>query len=295
MSIKKKRKKYGVACRLYGFIGGLTGTGSILTLTAISVDRYRVIVFPLGPKRNIGGSRRISYLIILFVWSYSLMFSIMPALDIGLSRYVPEGFLTCCTFDYLDRSTKARIFMFAFFVCAYLVPFIIIVYCYTNIVLVARDEKRLQSNQCRNKLEQQQQKLAQIVFYVIGLWFVAWTPYAIVALMGILGMDEWLTPLLSMIPALFCKTAACIDPYLYSLTHPRFKKELGRFFHCGKSNPLQRSSSTRTVYYTSTKRKRYGYESAFEGQVSIIVPQNLNYAIDRENSQNEKRLMGNRL
>lgn len=29
-------------CRLYGFIGGLTGTASIATLTAISIDRYNV-------------------------------------------------------------------------------------------------------------------------------------------------------------------------------------------------------------------------------------------------------------
>ncbi|KAJ6643342.1 Opsin Rh3, partial [Pseudolycoriella hygida] len=29
-------------CRIYGFVGGLTGTASIATLTAISIDRYNV-------------------------------------------------------------------------------------------------------------------------------------------------------------------------------------------------------------------------------------------------------------
>lgn len=246
----------------------MTGTGSILTLTAISVDRYRVIVYPLGPKRNIGGSKRISYSIILFVWSYSFAFSIIPALDIGLSRYVPEGFLTCCSFDYLDKSLQARLFMFTFFVCAWLIPFIVIIYCYTHIVVTATDNKRIQSNQSKNKLEQ---KLAAIVFYVIGLWFAAWTPYALVALLGIAGLENWLTPLVSMIPALFCKIAACVDPYLYSLTHPRFKKELEQLLRCEKPQSMGRTSSTRTVYYTSTKRQ--GYDYAFcDGQVSIITP-----------------------
>lgn len=258
------------ACRLYGFVGGLTGTGSILTLTAISVDRYRVIVYPLGSKRNLGGSRSMSYIIILFVWCYSFAFSIVPALNIGLSRYVPEGFLTCCSFDYLDSSPNARLFMFTFFICVWLVPFIVIVYCYSQIVITASDEKRVRINQCKNKLEQQQRKLALIVFCVIGLWFIAWTPYAIVALLGIAGQNSTLTPLISMIPALFCKTAACIDPYLYSLTHPRFKKELLRFLHLEKPQPLGRTSSTRTVHYMSTKRHRNEY-TVCDGHVSIIM------------------------
>lgn len=37
-----------VVCRVYGFVGGLTGTASIATLTAISIDRYNV-----GKKLNI--------------------------------------------------------------------------------------------------------------------------------------------------------------------------------------------------------------------------------------------------
>lgn len=31
-----------IVCRIYGFVGGLTGTASIATLTAISIDRYNV-------------------------------------------------------------------------------------------------------------------------------------------------------------------------------------------------------------------------------------------------------------
>lgn len=73
-------------------------------------------------------------------------------------------------------------------------------------------------------------RLAGVIVGVIGLWFLSWTPYAIVALLGVSGNAHLLSPLSSMIPALFCKTASCIDPYVYAVTHPRFRREFRRFF-----------------------------------------------------------------
>lgn len=217
-----------IACRIYGFVGGLTGTASITTLTAISLDRYFVIIYPLNPA--ILNSKRLrSIIMIIFVWNYSFLFSIIPALDIGLSRYTPEGFLTSCSFDYLDRHTSARIFMFAFFVSAWVIPLSIIVYCYARILnAVNKTDVPMWSNRMRNQIEH---KLIAVVIKVIVLWFLAWTPYAIVALLGITGNEQYLTPWTSMIPALFCKTAACINPYLYSMTHPHFRREISRYLY----------------------------------------------------------------
>lgn len=72
-------------------------------------------------------------------------------------------------------------------------------------------------------------RLAVVAAVVVGLWFMAWTPYAVVALMGVSGRPPG--PLASMVPALFCKTASCLDPYVYAVTHPRFRRELGKL--CG--------------------------------------------------------------
>lgn len=191
-----------------------------------------------------------SCFVVAFIWAYSSIFAIMPALDIGLSRYVPEGYLTSCSFDYLDKSTSARIFIFVFFVFAWLIPFVTIVFCYGNILRVVGAANRIQSN----KRSQTEFKLAVVVINVIGLWFVAWSPYAIVALIGVFGQEQYLTPLASMIPATFCKTAACLDPYLYSLTHPRFKMELKRFIRCQSPFTVRMTSVSRTVTYIGSRR-----------------------------------------
>lgn len=244
------------ACRMYGFFGGLTGTVSITTLAAISLDRYFVIIYPLNPGK-LGSKKWRPITMLGFIWSYSFAFAIMPALDIGLSKYTPEGFLTSCSFDYLDDRLSARIFMFLFFVGAWVVPLTIIVYCYAQIMKEVNATGKIQSNRTRQRIEH---KLMLVIVNIIALWFVAWTPYSIVALIGITGKKEFLTPWTSMIPALFCKASACINPYLYSMTHPQFKKEILRFFYAkfGIGSGFQLTSTTKTlsVRFVSTKITR---------------------------------------
>lgn len=180
----------------------------------------------------------------------------MPALDVGLSVYVPEGYLTTCSFDYLNKETPARIFMALFFVAAYCIPLISIVYSYFYILKVVFMANRIQSNKDKAKTEQ---KLTFIVAAIIGLWFIAWSPYAIVAMMGVFGQEQHITPLGSMIPALFCKTAACVDPYLYAATHPRFRVEV-RMLMYGRG-ALRRVSTTRSTYMTRSFTHRMRHTS----------------------------------
>lgn len=68
-------------------------------------------------------------------------------------------------------------------------------------------------------------KLAGIVICVIGLFFAAWTPYSIVSLMGISGYKHKIKPIISMIPAMCAKLASCVDPFVYVVTHPKFRQE----------------------------------------------------------------------
>lgn len=251
---------------MYGFIGGLTGTVSITTLTAISVDRYYVIVYPLNPNSK----KYRALVMIAIVWCYSLLFAGLPMLDIGFSRYSPEGFLTSCSFDYLDRTTLARVFMFAFFVFAWLIPLAVIIYCYTKIMISVRHTDRLQSNKARRKTEF---KLALVVMNVIAFWFIAWTPYSVVALLGITGNEQYLPPIASMLPAIFCKTSACINPYLYSMTHPRFKMEIQRFFLSligRKPTPFRSVSGSKPAFFISSRRKAATYTAESEYEMKTM-------------------------
>ncbi|CAH0553536.1 unnamed protein product [Brassicogethes aeneus] len=226
-----------IGCRAYGLLGGLTGIASICTLAAIAMDRFYVIKYPLNRSFT---NMRVKVCIVV-VWIYALIFSVCPALNIGLNSYVPEGYLTSCSFDYLTDDNTARIFILVFFVAAFCVPLGLIIFSYINIlsvvmnrsVSVSGDSSRHSKEEDKRK---QEMKLAMLCLSVVFLWFVSWTPYAIVALLGVSGNKQYINPITSMIPALFAKMASAVDPYVYALSHPKFKEEFYALFKKSNNN-----------------------------------------------------------
>ncbi|KAJ4444429.1 hypothetical protein ANN_06221 [Periplaneta americana] len=243
-----------ICCQVFGFIGGLTGTVSITTLTAIALDRYFVIMYPLEPKRKTTHRRARMYA--LFTWCYGCVFSLPPLL--GLKQYVPEGYLTSCSYDYLDLSFANRVYIFSFFTAAWVIPFCIITVCYIGIcyaVFVTRNVKQTSGkDSSRHEKTRSEIRLAGVVIGIISLWFAAWTPYAAVSLLGITGNKQYITPLSSMIPALFCKIASCIDPYVYAVTHSRFRMEFKSFIRrvSVKREARRYSSKSQKVWATQS-------------------------------------------
>ena len=68
--------------------------------------------------------------------------------------------------------------------------------------------------------------IAKIMIGLVGTWLIAWTPYSLIALLGVSGHGYLVTPLNSMLPALFAKLAACVNPFIYSLNHPKIRQEI---------------------------------------------------------------------
>ena len=49
------------------------------------------------------------------------------------------------------------------------------------------------------------------------VWFISWTPYAVVFILPMLGAGDLISPSLDMVPAVFCKLAAAVNPIIYGL------------------------------------------------------------------------------
>lgn len=247
-----------LGCQIYGFFGGLTGTVSIMTLAAISLDRYYVIVDPLNAA--VKTTKQRARIWIGLIWLYGFLFSVVPVLDTGYSRYVPEGYLTSCSFDYLTNDGREKGFILVFFAAAWCVPFTAISYCYVRIVIAVWMTSEMAGSRFGQEAEKRKTeiRLGYVVVGVIGVWFVSWTPYAVVALLGVFDRKEYITPLGSMIPALFCKAASCTDPWIYAITHPRFKNELTKMLSGKKTGILERDNGTRKQWDRSRSNKSGG-------------------------------------
>ncbi|XP_050520533.1 opsin, ultraviolet-sensitive-like [Daktulosphaira vitifoliae] len=277
-----------LGCKLYGFFGGLTGIGSIMTLAAISLDRYYVIVHPLNSAVKTTKSR--ARILIALIWLYGFIFSILPTLDIGFSHYTPEGFLSSCSFDYLTDDIHEKRFILIFFTAAWVVPFTLIFFCYVQILSAVWSKSELTASRFGQEVEKRKTeiRLGYVVVGVIMLWFLSWTPYAFMALLGVFDHKEYITPFTSMIPALFCKTAAGIDPWVYAITHPRFKKELLKIFSRKKNRKLERDYGMKKGAEIGIDRhtRSYRTQSSTEDEdiEEVVVMVNPDHKMHRQGS-----------
>ncbi|XP_025834990.1 opsin, ultraviolet-sensitive [Agrilus planipennis] len=224
-----------LGCQIFATVGSLSGIGAGITNACIAYDRYTTITNPLEGRLS---ATKASF-IIFFIWVYTMPWVLLPLLEVW-NRFVPEGFLTACSFDYLTDNFDTRLFVASIFVCSYVIPMALIIYYYSQIVThVIRHEKvlkeqakkmnvdSLRSNQAQAN-QSAEIRIAKVALTITFLYVAAWTPYAVVSMIGAFGDQSLLTPGVTMIPACFCKCVACFDPYVYALSHPRYRLELQR-------------------------------------------------------------------
>nr|QEQ50489.1 rhabdomeric opsin [Maritigrella crozieri] len=222
-----------LTCEMYGFIGGLFGFISITTMALIAVDRFFVIVQPFEQLKSLTKTRALVMCSIAWIWG--LLWSIPPFF--GYGSYVPEGFQTSCTFDYLSQNKGNIIFNAGMYIFGFTLPVLTIIFCYYKIVKAVRQHelemmamaKKLKS-QFKSSDKKSDIQAAKTSVTIFVLFFLSWFPYALVALMSLVGRRDHLTPFTSEIPVLFAKSSAVYNPIVYALTHPKFRLQLEKKF-----------------------------------------------------------------
>ncbi|XP_062546078.1 opsin-3-like [Armigeres subalbatus] len=226
---------YETGCAIYAALGSLSGIGGSITNAVIAYDRYRTISNPLEGRLN----RAQAAILVVCTWMWAMPFTLLPMFKIW-GRYIPEGYLTTCSFDYLTDDSDTRVFVGCIFAWAYAIPMFIICFFYTQLFGHVRQHEAMLKNQARkmnveslaaNRNEKAQSveiRIAKAAFTIFFLFVCAWTPYAIVAMIGAFGDRTLLTPFFTMIPAVCCKIVSCLDPWVYAISHPRYRQELER-------------------------------------------------------------------
>lgn len=221
-----------LGCDIYALFGSISGMGQSITNAAIAFDRYRTISCPIDGRLN----PKQAAVLVAFTWFWATPFSVMPMLRVW-GRYTTEGFLTTCSFDFLTEDQDTKVFVSSIFVWSYVIPLIFIIYFYSQLLQSIRNHEKMLREQAKkmnvkslvsnqDKERSVEMRIAKVAFTIFFLFLLAWTPYATVALIGAFGNRELLTPISTMLPAVFAKTVSCIDPWIYAINHPRYRQEL---------------------------------------------------------------------
>ena len=136
---------------------------------------------------------------------------------LGWGAYAPEGLLVTCSYDYLKQEWNELTFMYYAFAFNYTVPMLTVIFFYIQIVkavvaheaaMKAQAKKMnvdsLKSNQKDNEASAEV-KIAKVAITNVLLWIVTWTPYAIVAMIGVFGNQMLITPLVAQLPSFLGK------------------------------------------------------------------------------------------
>merc|ERR1711872_337275 len=226
-------------CQLYAFVGAVCGTCSILTMVVIGYDRYNVIVKGFNGVKITGGK---AFVLLTLIWGYSIVVSMMPFF--GWGGYMAEGLLVTCGYDYLSQDMNRKSYMMFAFGFNYLAPITMICFFYSKIVkavvmheaaLKAQAKKMnvdsLRSNTDDNK-DSAEVRIAKVAITNVLLWLCTWSPYAIVNFIAVFGNQALVTPLVSQIPSFAAKTASCLNPLVYAISHPRYREALSKEVPC---------------------------------------------------------------
>ncbi|XP_055605743.1 opsin-3-like [Uranotaenia lowii] len=127
-------------CVAYGFFMSLLGITSITTLTVLSYERFCLISYPFS-SRNL--SRRGALLAVLFIWSYSFALTSPPLF--GWGAYVHEAANISCSVNWESQTWNATTYIIFLFLFGLVVPLVVIVYSYTNILISMKQVRELYS------------------------------------------------------------------------------------------------------------------------------------------------------
>nr|XP_020652398.1 opsin-5-like isoform X1 [Pogona vitticeps] len=235
-------------CRWYGWAGFFFGIGSLITMTAVSLDRYlKICHLSYGTWLK----RHHAFICLGIIWSYAAFWATIPFA--GLGNYAPEPFGTSCTLDWwlAQASIAGQAFILNILFFCLIFPTAVIVFCYTKIIAkvksstkeVAHYDTRIQNTHIL------EMKLTKVAMLICAGFLIAWIPYAVVSVWSAFGRPDSVPIKVSVIPTLLAKSAAMYNPVIYQVIDCKYA--------CCQPGKLQKNSSLKKsrLYTISADKK----------------------------------------
>uniref|UniRef100_UPI003AAF8B0A P2Y purinoceptor 8 n=1 Tax=Centroberyx gerrardi TaxID=166262 RepID=UPI003AAF8B0A len=223
---------------------------SILTMTAIGVDRYLGIVRPML-FRQTRERKSIAVIGCLFMWGLVLAV-LYPMMTTDLTFYIPELGITTC-FDVLKRdmlpSTAAwATFLFTLSFVLFLFPFCVTTFCYISVIRkLARDSKTAQKDKAI--------RLAVIVLLVFTVCFAPSNILLLAHTVQRLFYKKSLYMAYKLSLSFSCLNS-CLDPFIYYFASKDFRQKLRQMLRLRSlssvdATKVERKESLYSAHYTS--------------------------------------------
>nr|XP_005895144.1 PREDICTED: G-protein coupled receptor 26 [Bos mutus] len=236
-------------CRLAAFLDTFLAANSMLSMAALSIDRWVAVVFPLSYRAKM--RLRDAALMVAYTWLHALTF---PAAALALSWLGFHQLYASCTLCSRrpDERLRFAVFTGAFHALSFLLSFVVLCCTYCKVLKVARfhckriDVITMQTlvllvdihpsvrERCLEEQKRRRQRATKKISTFIGTFLVCFAPYVITRLVELSSAvpisSHW-----GVLSKCLAYSKAASDPFVYSLLRHQYRKSckeiLNRVLH----------------------------------------------------------------
>ncbi|XP_019948380.2 chemerin-like receptor 1 isoform X1 [Paralichthys olivaceus] len=260
-------------CKLYALVSSLNMFASVYILVVISVDRCVSVLWPVWAKNH--RSVRMASWMIVGVWILALIHSV-PYFIFRDTVYFDEGKTICfnnfaLSDDYETpsvielRQFRHRTMTISRFLLGFVVPFTVIVSCYSVIIHRLRRNRTLASQSSRP---------FKIIAAVITTFFLCWAPFHIMVIIELVNFSSThqsveLGHVLTIGVPIATSLAflnSCLNPLLYVFMVKDFKEKVRKSFLNVLETAFQEDE---THSQTDTKSTDSHYKDELAGNTEV--------------------------
>uniref|UniRef100_A0A8C9V0E9 Prolactin releasing hormone receptor n=2 Tax=Scleropages formosus TaxID=113540 RepID=A0A8C9V0E9_SCLFO len=226
-------------CHLVPLLQAATVFASVLSLTAIAVDRYVVVAHPV--RRRI--SLRACGAVALAVWALSLLLAAPPSLHTRYLDLRPSGMeLVVCEEFWPDARRFRLLYSCLMLLASYMIPLLSV--CVSYCAITARLRQRClpgAPTHSQNRWNRKRRKTFSLLVASVLAFALCWLPLQVLNLLLDLDSDFHIVGkryvnVLQVSCHLVAMSSACYNPFIYASLHSKVRLHL-RALLCPRRQP----------------------------------------------------------
>ncbi|XP_061491498.1 free fatty acid receptor 4 [Rhineura floridana] len=223
-------------CHLLFYLMSLSGSVTILSLAAVSLERV-VSIVRLRPSQTYKG--KLVGALLLLIWAFSAIATLPLCLFFTVQPLpVKDREVYICTLNWPSISGEIA-WDVSFVTVIFLIPGLVIVISYSKILQIAKESRRrlnagmAYSERYHIRISQQDFKLLRTLFILMISFFIMWSPIIITILLILVQKFQ---PDVNLLPSFFFWIVAftfansIVNPVLYNVA--RYRHQWRQSFFC---------------------------------------------------------------